>query len=189
VRVNLAGFDLARARAGAGDRAGALQTLQGIRPDDPGDLQSWEELGKLALQLQSPSLAASFFDEAIRVAPRAAKPRQDMGLALAMMGRYEEAIAQFRQGIAADPTDAAAHLNLAVALAEAGRPADARTHAREALRLKPDYERARLFLKALKCAAEARDSRSFFCWRPAVPVRPHPRRIRPVRRRSGRRSC
>ncbi len=150
VRINLAGFDLARARAGAGDRAGALQTLQGIRPDDPGDLQSWEELGRLALELQSSSLAASFFDEAIRAAPRAAKPRQDMGLALAMMGRYEEAIAQLQQAIAADPTDAAAHLNLAVALAEAGRPADARPHAREALRLKPDYERARQFLKTLK---------------------------------------
>jgi tetratricopeptide (TPR) repeat protein len=150
VRLNMAGFDLARARAGAGDRAGALQTLQSIRPDNPADSQSWDVLGELALQLESPSLAAAFFNEAIAAAPRTSKPYQDMGLALAMMGRYGEAIAQFQQGVALDAADPAAQLNLAVALAEGGRPADARAHAQEALRLKPDYDRAKQFLKALK---------------------------------------
>ncbi|HEX9368127.1 MAG TPA: tetratricopeptide repeat protein [Vicinamibacterales bacterium] len=150
VRVNLAGYDLARARAGAGDRAGALQTLQGIRSDNPADPQAWDVLGQLALQLQSPSLAASFFNEAIRAAPRASKPRQDLGLALAMMGRHAEAIAQFREGVMLDPADAAARLNFAVALAEAGRKAEARGQAQEALRLKPDYARARQFLRVLK---------------------------------------
>ena len=150
VRLNMAGFDLARARAGAGDRAGALQTLQGIRPDNPADSQSWDVLGQLALQLQSPSLAAAFFNEAIGAAPRSSKPRQDMGLALAMMGRYQEAIVQFEQGVALDPADPAAQLNLAVALAETGRKADARIHAEEAVRLKPNYERAIQFLRVLK---------------------------------------
>ena len=88
-------------------------------------------LGQLALQLESPSLAAAFFNEAIAAAPRTSKPYQDMGLALAMMGRHQEAIAQFQQGVALDPTDPAAQLNLAVALAEGGRPADARAHARK----------------------------------------------------------
>jgi tetratricopeptide (TPR) repeat protein len=150
VRVNLAGYDLARARAGADDRAGALQTLQGLRPDNPADADSWSLLGRLAMQLQSPSLAAAFFNDAIAAAPRASKPRQEMGLALAMMGRYPEAIVQFQQAIALDPNDAAARLNLAVALAATGRTADARVYAEVALRLKPDYERARQFLKALK---------------------------------------
>ena len=122
VRVNLAGFDLARARAGAGDRAGALQTLQGIRPDNPADLQAWGVLGQFAMQLQSPSLAASFFNEAIGAVPRASKPRQDMGLALMMLGRHAEAIAQFQQVVDLDPSDAAARLNLAVALAERHGP-------------------------------------------------------------------
>ena len=150
VRLNMAGFDLARARAGPGDRAGALQTLQSIRPENPSDSQSWDVLGQLALQLESPSLAAAFFNEAIASAPRTSKPYQDMGLALAMMGRYGEAIAQFQQGVALDPADPAAQLNLAVALAEGGRPADARAPAQEALRLKPDYDRAKQFLRALK---------------------------------------
>ena len=67
-----------------------------------------------------------------------------------MMGRHREAIAQFQEGADLDPSDAAARLNLAVALAEAGRTGDARVQAEVALRLKPDYERARQFLRTLK---------------------------------------
>jgi tetratricopeptide (TPR) repeat protein len=148
--LNLVGFELARARAGAGDRAGALQTLQGIRPQNPADADSWIALGELALQLQSPSLALGFFNEAIATAPRASKPHQQMGQALVMLGRRQEAIAQFQEGVARDPADPVAQLNLAIALAQGGRTADARMHAQAALRLKPDYERARQFLKGLK---------------------------------------
>jgi len=150
VRVDLAGYDLARARAGTGDRAGALQTLQGVRPENPNDAVAWSALGQLAVQLQSPSLGAAFFNEAVRAAPMNAKPHQDLGLALAMMGRFPEAIAQFEQAAAIDPRDPAAQLNLAVAYAEAGRKADARARAEEALRLNPNYERAKQFLRALR---------------------------------------
>ena len=150
IRVDLAGFDLARALGATGDRAGALQVLQGVRPANPKDADSWDTLGQLALQLESPPLAAAFFKEAADAAPRASKPRQDFGLAMAMMGRYPEAIASFEQAVLLDPSDPAAQLNLAVTYAEIGRKEDARAHAEEALRLKPDYERARQFLSALR---------------------------------------
>ena len=150
VRVDLAGFDLARARLALGDRAGALQVLQAVRPENPSDAQSWQILGQLALELESTPLAAAFLAEAVTAAPRAPKLRQDLGLALAMMGRYPEAIAEFEQSVALDAADPAAQLNLAVAYAEVGRIADARAHAQEALRLKPDFERARQFLGVLK---------------------------------------
>jgi tetratricopeptide (TPR) repeat protein len=150
VRVDLAGFDLARALAATGDRGGALKVLRDVRPANPKDAQSWDTLGQLALQLQSPPLAAAFFAQAAEAAPRAAKPRQDLGLALAMMGRYKEAIANFEQAVLLDPADPVAQLNLAVTYAETGRKDDARAHAEEALRLKPDYERARQLIAALK---------------------------------------
>ena len=150
VRVDLAGFDLARARAAVGDRSGALQVLQSLKPANRADAQSWHVLGRFALQLQSPSLAASFLREAVAADGRVSAFRQDLGLALATMGRYAEAIAEFEQGVALDPADPAARLNLAVAYAESGRSASARAQAQEALRLKPDYERARQFLRALK---------------------------------------
>jgi tetratricopeptide (TPR) repeat protein len=150
VQADLAGFELARARAAIGDKAGALQVLQSLKPEDPNDLQGWTMLGELARQLDAASLAAAFFGQAVRVSPRTPKVRQDLGHALAMMGRYPEAIVQFEQAVALDSSDPAAHLNLAVAYAEAGRRMDARKQAQEALRLKPDYDQARQFLGKLK---------------------------------------
>jgi tetratricopeptide (TPR) repeat protein len=150
VRLNLAGYDLARALAATGDRAGALQTLQAVRPDSPSDVQSWSALGQLAMQLESPSLAAAFFSEAVAASPRASRPRQELGRALSIMGRRLEAIAQFEQATALDPADPAAQFNLAVAYAGAGRSVEARARAQEALRLKPDYLPARQFLRTLK---------------------------------------
>ena len=149
-RVNLAGYDLARALAATGDRAGALQTLQAVRPDAPSDFQGWYALGQLAMQMESPSLAASFFNDAIAASPRTSAPRQDLGRALLMMDRPQEAIAQFEQAVALDPADPSAQLSLAMAYAAAGRPADARARAQEALRLRPDYQPARTFLRGLK---------------------------------------
>jgi predicted Zn-dependent protease len=150
VQADLAGFDLARARAAIGDRAGALQVLQSVKPENQDDLQAWTMLGEFARQLEAPSLAAAFFGQAVRLAPRAPNVRQDLGHALAMMGRYPEAIVQFEQAVALDPSDPAAHLNLAVSYAEAGRSRDARKQAEEALRLKPGYDQARQFLGKLR---------------------------------------
>lgn len=150
VRVNLAGYDLSRALAQTGDRSGALQVLQTVRPESPEDYRGWDALGQLALQLQSPSLAAAFFQRAVGASPKTSKPRQDLGMALAMMGRYQEAIAEFEQAVTLDPADPAAQLNLAVAYAETGRKAEARARAQEALRLRPGYQRAQQFLAALR---------------------------------------
>jgi tetratricopeptide (TPR) repeat protein len=150
VPLNLVGFDLAIARLGAGDRAGALQTLQGIRPDNAADAPAWSALGELAMQLQAPSLAVAFFNGAIGANPRASTPHMEMGRALAMTGRQQEAIAQFQLGVGLAPSDVAAQLDLAIALAKAGRKADARMHAQAALRLEPDNARARQLLKGLK---------------------------------------
>jgi tetratricopeptide (TPR) repeat protein/4-amino-4-deoxy-L-arabinose transferase-like glycosyltransferase len=149
VRVNLAGYDLARALTATGNRAGALQILQTVKPENAKDAASWDALGELAMQLGSPSLAAAFFNQAIAAAPDNPKPIQDMGLALAMMGRYPEAISNFTHALALDPANAATELNLAVAYAETGRIVDARAHVQAALRLKPDYAKARQFLAAL----------------------------------------
>ena len=150
VPLSLVGFDLAIAQDGAGDRAGALQTLQGIRPQNPVDPAGWIALGELAMQLQAPSLAVAFFNGAIQAAPRAPKPHLDMARALAMTGRRQEAIAQLQEGVALEPSDADAQLDLATALAQAGRKADARMHAQTVLRLRPDDARARRLLRGLR---------------------------------------
>jgi tetratricopeptide (TPR) repeat protein len=157
----LAGYELARALAAAGDRAGALQTLQAVRVPaaadsatgsrvSSADAERWHAMGRLALQLESPSLAALFFSGAVEAAPRAAPPRQDLGLALSAQGRHAEAIVHLEQAVALDPANPETQLYLAAAYAGTGRREDARARAREALRLKPDFQRARQFLRGLK---------------------------------------
>ena len=150
VRQDLAGFDLARAHAAAGDRASALRVLQAIRPARPDDGNSWRALGELALELQAPRLAEPFLRQSVSVAPGSGEAHEQLGLAIALGGRYEEAIGSFREAVRLNPGDASAHLNMAVAYAETGRVADARRHAQEALRLEPAYERARRFLEAVR---------------------------------------
>ena len=113
VRQSLAGYDLARALAASGDRAGALQALQAVRPEPASDVASWNALGRLALQLESPSLAVAFFNGAVAAAPRSAAARRDLGVALTQLGRYQDAVVQLEQAAALDPADPAARLYLA----------------------------------------------------------------------------
>jgi tetratricopeptide (TPR) repeat protein len=150
VRIDLAGFDLARALAATGDRAGAIRALQAVRPANEQDADSWYALGQLAMELDAPPLAATFFTRAVAAAPQAPQARQGLGLALATMDRYPEAVPQLEESVRLNPSDPVAQLNLAVAYAQVGRTDDARTHAREALRLKPDYQKAGEFLTLLK---------------------------------------
>jgi Flp pilus assembly protein TadD len=106
-------YDLARALAASGDRAGALQTLQAVRPDAASGADRWTALGQLAMQLESPSLAAAFFNGAVAAAPRSASAHRDLGLALIEMGRYQDAVVQLEQAAALDPADPATKLYLA----------------------------------------------------------------------------
>ncbi|HET7698734.1 MAG TPA: tetratricopeptide repeat protein [Vicinamibacterales bacterium] len=116
VGETFAAYDLARALAAVGDRAGALQTLQALgvpaagdaakaAPGAPSDRDHWYALGTLALQLESPSLAAVFFNAAIAAAPRFARAHRDLGVALILMGRHQDAVVPLEQAAALDPAD------------------------------------------------------------------------------------
>ena len=110
---SLAGYEVARALAAAGDRAEALQTLQAVRPELPSDVERWNALGRLALQLESPGLAVAFFEGALAAAPRSAGTHRDLGVALAQLGRRQDALAHLEQAAALDPADRATATYLA----------------------------------------------------------------------------
>jgi tetratricopeptide (TPR) repeat protein len=146
---HISGFDLARAHAASGDRASALRVLQTLRPERPDDGEAWRRLGQLALDLDAPRLSEAFLRQALRVEPGSADGHEQLGLAMARAGRFEEAVGAFQEAARIAPRDASVRLNLAVGLAEIGRVDDARREAQEALRIDPSYDKARQFLKQL----------------------------------------
>jgi tetratricopeptide (TPR) repeat protein len=149
VRPDLSGFDLARAHAAAGDRASAVRVLQTVRPERADDAESWRALSQLAMEVQAPRLAEAFLRQALRVEPRSVENHEQLGLALALSGKFDEAVTAFEVAVRLDGRDVSARLNLAVSLAEIGRTDEARQHAEEALRIDPSYDKARQFLAAM----------------------------------------
>jgi tetratricopeptide (TPR) repeat protein len=149
VRPDLVGYDLVRAHAASGDRLSALRVLQNVRPAERDDAESWRVLGELALDLEAPRLAEGFLRAALQVRNDVSQIHEQLGLAVALGGRYPEAIRSFEEAVRLDPSSASAQLNLGVAYAEVGRIQEARARAQESLRLNPSYDRARQFLAAI----------------------------------------
>jgi tetratricopeptide (TPR) repeat protein len=123
--------------------------LQTLRPERPDDGEAWRRLGQLALDLDAPRLSEAFLRQALRAEPGSADGHEQLGLAMARAGRFEEAVGAFQEAARIAPRDASVRLNLAVGLAEIGRVDDARREAQEALRIDPSYDKARQFLKQL----------------------------------------
>jgi tetratricopeptide (TPR) repeat protein len=65
--------------------------------------------------------------------------RRELGLALRIKGRLDEAIAEFREAIRLNPLSHIAHHNLAGTLELQGRLAEAEAEVRETVRIKPIY--------------------------------------------------
>ncbi len=78
-----------------------------------------------------------------------AKDFDRLGLTWALLGNQPQAINAFSNAVQRDPRSAPIRLNYAVAWASVGRVNDARREAENALKLDPNYQRAREFLKSL----------------------------------------
>jgi tetratricopeptide (TPR) repeat protein len=91
VRADVAGVDLVRSLAAAGDRAGALEALATVTPSNPADADSWLALGNLAVLLQAPDLQVRFFGRAAAAAPSNPTAHLNLAVALAETGRLDEA--------------------------------------------------------------------------------------------------
>jgi len=75
--------------------------------------------------------------------PDYAQAHYNLGVALANLGRSEEAMAEYERALALQPDYPEAENNLGAALAMAGRNGEAIRHYKRALELRPDYPRAR----------------------------------------------
>jgi tetratricopeptide (TPR) repeat protein len=99
--------------------------------------------GTALAQSGQPRLALPHFQEALRLMPGYAVSRNNLGSVLTLLGRYEEAAAQFRASLRMQET-AMIHANLGEALGKLGRSDEALAEYEAALRLDPDDRRALL---------------------------------------------
>lgn len=94
------------------------------------------ELGDVRRPADLPG-AYRHLTEAVRLNPNVAESHNDLGTALQLMGRTNDAVLEYRAAIRLSPAFVRPHVNLATALLALNRPADAAAEAREALRLQP----------------------------------------------------
>jgi protein O-mannosyl-transferase len=83
---------------------------------------------------------------AVRLKPEYADAHYNLGRVLGLMGRVEEAKAQFYETTRLDPANAEAHFNLGIALAAENRAADSVLEYQAAIRINPGYLNARFNL-------------------------------------------
>ena len=108
---------------------------------NPASWLAHHNLGMLKLAT-SPVDASEHLRAAARIRPGDAQTRVNLGYALQLQGRYDEALTEYREAIRADPAFAEAHNNLCSVLHQMNRGADAIAACREALRLSPAYAKA-----------------------------------------------
>jgi Tfp pilus assembly protein PilF len=89
------------------------------------------------------------FRHAIAVTDKNFIARLNLGVALADQGRVDEAIEQWRAGLAIAPNDPLIHLNLGRGLAAKGLTEEAITHYRASLQARPNSPETRRFLAEL----------------------------------------
>ena len=81
----------------------------------------------------------TLFSHAIEVTQNNYIAYNNLGVAYDKLGRYQDAIEDYKQAIRIKPDYAEAHFNLGVAYGKLGRYQDAIESYKQAIRIKPDY--------------------------------------------------
>jgi tetratricopeptide (TPR) repeat protein/4-amino-4-deoxy-L-arabinose transferase-like glycosyltransferase len=131
------GFDYAVALHDAGDPAVA-QVIERVRPSEIDDVEVWLRLGRMAAQARAPQIAEPFFRHGARMRPELAAARQQYGLNLMVLGRFDAAARELGEAVRLDPRDADSLAALGYCELRLGRVAEARAHATAALAISPD---------------------------------------------------
>lgn len=145
-----ASFHLAKALQQSGDAAGAASAIDAIVMTREAAAEDWADVGRLATELHALSTAERFFKGAAELAPSSAAMRQQYGVNLVLLGRFEEASRELSEAARLNPRDAASFSHLAYCEAKLGRLGDARQHLATALRLDPGDPMAQQLAAAIR---------------------------------------
>ncbi|HKB11872.1 MAG TPA: tetratricopeptide repeat protein [Vicinamibacterales bacterium] len=109
---------------------------------DPRRVQLHDDVAQLFLETGRAADAVAHLAASARLRPDSAPAQFNLGTALTIAGRLDEAIDCYRRALAIDPNYALAHNNLGNALLARGHADQALDHFREALRLDPSNAEA-----------------------------------------------
>jgi tetratricopeptide (TPR) repeat protein len=150
IEIPLGGFDLALALRDAGDVQGAADVIRRVRFSDDTDPEMWLRAGRLAVEVKAPDAAEPFFRHAAGMRPDQASARQQYGLNLLVLGRYDAAAGELAEAVRLDPRNADSLSHLAYCELKLGRLGDAATHVSAALALNPEDPVAKQVAAALR---------------------------------------
>jgi protein O-GlcNAc transferase len=104
---------------------------------DPGHPESLHLLGLMTTQAGDPETGVRLILRAMGLAPGRAPHHNSLALGYRMLGRFEDAVSEYRAAAAMRPNSAEIHNNLAAILSELGRHAEAVTHYERAAECAP----------------------------------------------------
>ena len=116
-------------------------------------------LGLLLLELRRPDLAMESFERALALDPGDADARLNLGISLAEMGRWQEAVPQYRKALSLPSltAESVARQNLGLALYHLGQYSEAEGELRFAISLDPRMDAAYYNLGLVLVATGRRD--------------------------------
>lgn len=109
-----------------------------VRQGAPRLFDGWYLSGVLAVHGDRPADAVPFLTQALQLDKNSAETRLFLGMALADLGRYAEAVKPLRSALEKLPDHPAAWENLAKSLAATGRSSEADECLRRVLAMQPD---------------------------------------------------
>jgi Flp pilus assembly protein TadD len=110
--------------------------------------------------------------DSVEKSPQNPRPLNNLGVALANQGRYQEATEQYHKALRLSPNYADAYANLGYALARQGKIADAISHFETALKIKPTYYEAHSNL-GIALAIDGRQQEAIAHFRTALNLNPN----------------
>lgn len=162
---------LAQYHARLGERQKALEVYHRYLQYYPQDIQARYQLALVHAQWKDWEGAVRWCDEALRLDPESRNIRKTKGFCLARAGRYDEALATFREIM----PDSLARYHLARVLEHMGQVEASRQQLHFALQSDPNCEQARQFLTELEAAySPPKSSHSSPTLLPAGHLQPEP---------------
>ena len=144
------GVDYARVLVETGDLPNAAAAIRRINVSDDAPAADWLNLGRLAMEAKAPEIAEPFFRRAAALQPGDSATRQQYGLNLLVLSRFDDAVRELGEAARLDPRNPDTLSRLAYCEVKLGRMDDARRHVAVALAVNPSDPLARQLAAVLQ---------------------------------------